>query len=328
MSGDLDEVLAQAAAWRAAGHDVAMATVVRTWGSSPRPPGSQLVVADDGDFRGSVSGGCIEGAVVKEAQGVLRAGAPKLLHFGVTNEMAWEVGLACGGKVDVWVERADPAVIDELRRAREVKEPVVLATWLVGGAQTIVRSGGGDDPSLAEAAERALARDEAEVVDTARGAVFLQPQNSPLRLIVVGAVHIAQPLARLATVAGFDVTIVDPRTAFELPGVARSTQWPDVALAALRPDRRTAIVTLTHDPKLDDPALVAALRSDAFYVGCLGSSKTHAARLRRLGEQGIAGEKLAHLRGPVGLRIGARTPAEIAVSILAQIVETLRAEPA
>jgi len=327
MSGDLDEVLAQAAAWRADGHDVAMATVVRTWGSSPRPPGSQLVVADDGEFRGSVSGGCIEGAVVKEAQGVLRAGAPKLLHFGVTNEMAWEVGLACGGMVDVWVERADPAVIDELRRARQLKEPVVLATWLDGGAQTVVRAGNGD-PALAEAARRALARDEAEVVDTAKGSVFLHPQNPPLRLVIVGAVHIAQPLARLGAVAGFDVTIVDPRTAFELPGVTRSTLWPDVALAELRPDRRTAVVTLTHDPKLDDPALVAALRSNAFYVGCLGSSKTHAARLRRLSEQGISEENLARLRGPVGLRIGARTPAEIAVSILAQIVETLRAEPA
>jgi len=329
MSGDLDEVLAQAAAWRAAGHDVALATVVRTWGSSPRPPGSQLVVADDGEFRGSVSGGCIEGAVVKEAQGVLRAGAPKLLHFGVTNEMAWEVGLACGGKVDVWVERADPAVIDELQRARAVKEPVVLATWLDGGEQKIVRgSGAGADPTLTDAARRALVRDEAEVVETARGSVFIQPQNPALRLIVVGAVHIAQPLARLASVAGFDVTIVDPRTAFELPGVTRSTLWPDVALAELRPDRRTAVVTLTHDPKLDDPALVAALRSDAFYVGCLGSSKTHAARLRRLAEQGIAEPALAKLRGPVGLRIGARTPAEIAVSILAQIVETLRAESA
>src|SRR5262249_3889015 len=155
-----------------------------------------------------------------------------------------------------------------------------------------------------------------------------EPGTPPLRLVVVGAVHIAQPLARLAGVAGFDVTIVDPRTAFEIPGVTRSSQWPDVALAALRPDRRTAVVTLTHDPKLDDPALVAALRSEAFYVGCLGSSKTHAARLRRLAQQGAGGPALARLRGPVGLRIGARTPAEIAVSILGQIVETLRAEPA
>ena len=328
MSGDLDEVLAQATAWRAAGRDVALATVVRTWGSSPRPPGSQLVVAGNSEFHGSVSGGCIEAAVVKEAIGVLGAGKPKLLHYGVTNEMAWEVGLACGGQVDVWVERADPAVIEELRRARAAKEPLVLATWLEGGAHAIVRPAGADPHDLATAARRALARDDAEVVETARGPVFLQPLNPPLRLIIVGAVHIAQPLARLATVAGLDVTIVDPRTAFELPGVARMTQWPDEALKALRPDVRTAIVTLTHDPKLDDPALSTALRTDAFYVGCLGSSKTHAARLGRLADEGLGPDALARLRGPVGLRIGARTPAEIAVSILAQIIETLRAEPA
>jgi xanthine dehydrogenase accessory factor len=327
MSADLDEVLAQAASWRAAGRDVALATVVRTWGSSPRPPGSQLVVGDSGEFRGSVSGGCIEAAVVKEAQGVLRAGTPKLLHYGVTNEMAWEVGLACGGQVDVFVERADPDVLASLGRARAAKQPVVLATWLDGGDHAVVTPGGDAGP-LEAAARRALARDQADVVDTARGPAFLMPVNPPLRLVIVGAVHIAQPLSRLAAVAGFDVTVIDPRTAFELPGATRLTEWPDVALRELAPDRRTAIVTLTHDPKLDDPALATALATDAFYVGCLGSGKTHAARLRRLADKGFAEETLVRLRGPVGLRIGARTPAEIAVSILAQIVETLRAEPA
>lgn len=327
MSGDLDEVLAQAEAWCAAGREVALATVIRTWGSSPRPPGSQLVVGDSGEFRGSVSGGCIEGAVVKEAQGVLRAGAPKLLHYGVTNEMAWEVGLACGGQVDVFVERADPAVLAGLAKARAAKQPVVLATWLDGGGHALVMPGASAE-DLDALARRALLRDQAEVVETPRGPAFLLPVNPPLRLVIVGAVHIAQPLSRLAAVAGFDVTVVDPRTAFELPGATRMTEWPDVALARLGPDRRTAVVTLTHDPKLDDPALAAALGSEAFYVGCLGSGKTHASRLRRLGEQGFSETALSRLRGPVGLRIGARTPAEIAVSILAQIIETLRAEPA
>jgi xanthine dehydrogenase accessory factor len=167
-------------------------------------------------------------------------------------------------------------------------------------------------------------RDEAEVVESPAGPVFLLPVAPPLRLILVGAVHIARALAELARVAGFDVTVVDPRAAFTLPGVPRVTAWPGEALAGLALDGRTAVVTLTHDPKLDDPALATALRSPAFYVGCLGSQKTHAARLRRLEADGLDAAALARLRGPVGLRIGARTPAEIGVSILAQIIETLR----
>ena len=334
---DLDAVLAQAAAWRAAGRGVALATVIRTWGSSPRQPGSKLAVDEGGAFVGSVSGGCIEAAVIHDALEVMATGTSRTLAFGVSDETAWEVGLACGGKIEVFIEAIAPAqgrglpreLLDELIAARRELRAAVLATWLDGSAHLLL----GADPALAPAelataVSQAAARDQAAVVDTPSGAILLEPHLPPVRLIVVGAVHVAQPLADMAALAGFGVTIVDPRRAFateaRFPGRALVTSWPDEALAKLGPDARTAVVTLTHDPKLDDPALIAALASPAFYVGCLGSQKTHAARRARLGEHGVAAAALERLRGPVGLRIGARTPAEIAVSILAEIVAALR----
>lgn len=311
---DLDAVLAQAAAWHAAGLGVALATVVRTWGSSPRPAGSKLAVNERGEFVGSVSGGCIEGAVITEAQDIIagRRGA-SVLEFGVADAAAWEVGLACGGKVSVLVEALRPELVAELRAARAAKQPVALATRLDGSDARLLAP---DDPRAAEA----LQRDEAQVAD----GTLVEPHNPPARLIIVGAVHVAQPLAEMAALAGFGVTIVDPRrawaTAERFPGLALVTEWPDEALAKLALDARTAVVTLTHDPKLDDPALAVALRSPAFYIGCLGSQKTHAARRERLAAAG----DVDRLHGPVGLRIGARTPAEIAVSILAEVIGALR----
>ncbi len=174
-------------------------------------------------------------------------------------------------------------------------------------------------------AREALGRDRSGRIEDGGAALFVQVFNPPARLIVVGAVHIAQPLVPMAALAGDAVTVVDPRGAFatdrRFPGVSLTDDWPDQALAALAPDRRTAVVTLTHDPKLDDPALMAALRSEAFYIGALGSRRTHAARLERLREAGFDDTELARIHGPVGLSIGARSPAEIAVSILAQITE-------
>jgi len=325
-------VLEQAAHWRAEGRGVALATVVRTWGSSPRPAGSQLAVSDDGAFVGSVSGGCIEGAVIHEARAAMDDGQPRLLEFGVTSEMAWEVGLACGGQVQVFIDRVNAGLLDELRAARRAKRPMVLITRLPDGAQRLLELRGtppeGVSPALLDAARLAAARDETSIVEEDGATIFLQPFNPPLRLILVGAVHIAQPLARMAALAGFATVVVDPRSAFatddRFPGVERSTKWPDEALTALAPDGRTAVVTLTHDPKLDDPALDVALRSRAFYIGCLGSGKTHAARRERLARRGFTAADLARLHGPVGLRINARSPAEIAISILAEIIQELR----
>ena len=217
-----------------------------------------------------------------------------------------------------------------LTAARAKGETVVLATRLDTGEERIVRDGGAD--ALMQAARKASARDQSTSVEIDGATWFLNVFNAPPKLYIVGAVHIAQPLSQMAALSAFDVTVIDPRTAFatneRFPNLHLIAAWPDEALADLPLDRRTAVVTLTHDPKLDDPALVAALNSEAFYVGALGSKKTHAARITRLKAAGFDDDAIARIRGPVGLDIGAVSPAEIAVSIMAQIIETLREEPA
>jgi xanthine dehydrogenase accessory factor len=216
-----------------------------------------------------------------------------------------------------------PDLLAALARVRAAKQPVVMATRLPDGEQRLL-----PDPAapaeLNAAAERALVNDTSGTHKIGDSDWFLQVHNPPLRLVVVGAVHIAQALVPLAAVLGYAITVVDPRRAFatdeRFPNVTISTEWPDEALDALKPDQRTAIVTLTHDPKLDDPALDRALRSRAFYIGALGSRKTHAARLGRLRELGHGDAALARIRGPVGLAIEAVTAPEIALAILAEIV--------
>lgn len=227
------------------------------------------------------------------------------------------------------------SLLERALAASRSGEAAALVTHLKSGRQAFVGPDAitGDltiEAVAMEGVTRALADDRSGTIDTEDGPAFVEVFNPRLRCIVVGAVHIAQPLAQIAALAGYLVTIVDPRTAFasdlRFPGVELSTEWPDDALKALKPNRRTAIVTLTHDPKLDDPALAAALRSDAFYIGALGSRKTHAARCRRLAEEGFTEADFARIHGPVGLNIGAVSPAEIAVSIMAEITEVLRAD--
>lgn len=332
------DVLATAARWLAGRHRVALATVLRTWGSSPCPAGSLLVVNDAGTFEGSVSGGCVETAVIEAARDIMATGVPRVLEFGVTDERAWEVGLACGGSVRILVQAlgADGGLSRErlarLQAAREGGTPVVMLTGVPNGAVRLFEPGATGKASLAEvewvAAEQALQDDRCDLVTVGGGEVFIQPFLRPLRLVIVGAVHIAQHLAAQAGGCGHAVTLIDPRTTFadpaRFPGVDLRTDWPDVALAALQPDRRTAVVVLSHDPKLDDVALAAALRSPACYIGALGSRKNHAARLARLREQGFHDADLARIHGPVGLDIGAASPAEIAIAIMAELIHTLR----
>lgn len=220
-------------------------------------------------------------------------------------------------------------VLNQILASIEAKRPVVLATNLGSGEQSLLRPGEGRSDRERAHVQQALRLDKPLTTEPEAGPRwFYQPFNPPLRLVVVGAVHIAQPLSIIATLAGYEVTIIDPRSAFSaaerFPGVTLNLSWPDAALASLCLDARTAVVTLTHDPKLDDPALRIALESDAFFIGCLGSKKTHAARLKRLRKAGFSDAQLERVRGPVGLPIGSRSPAEIAVSVLAQVIETLR----
>jgi xanthine dehydrogenase accessory factor len=329
------EVLGRLAAWSDAGTGVALAAVMETWGSAPRRPGSLLAVNARSQFAGSVSGGCVEAAVIDAALEVIADGRPRVLDYRITNERAWEVGLACGGALRVYVERPDRELVGRILSALAANEPVVLATDVATGAPRLLRPLQPEpdlEPALAEAARGAVERDRSGVIAMPGGAVFLRVFNPPVRLVIVGAVQIAQALAPMAQLAGYDVLVVDPRRAFataeRFPGIPLVSEWPEAALGRVGLDRRTAVVTLTHDPKLDDPALVAALRSEAFYVGCLGSQRTQAGRRERLAAMGFAQRDLARMHGPVGLPIGAISPGEIAVSILSQLVSALRGPPA
>jgi xanthine dehydrogenase accessory factor len=324
------DVLEQASAWGAAGLGVALATVVRTWGSAPRPAGSLLAVNEEGAFVGSVSGGCVEPAVIREAADVIREGAPRPLEFGVTDERAWEVGLACGGSIQLWVERVDRELLARVLADLRAKRPAVLATSLETGRSTLLHPFDPSEPGdvvLRDAARAAAVADRAGPIETAEGTVLLRVFNPPVRVVIVGAVHIAQALAPMVQLCGHDVLVVDPRRSWATPerfrGVPLVAAWPGGALAGAL-DRRTALVALTHDPKIDDPALAAGLRSEAFYLGALGSKKTQAARRERLAAMGFDAAALSRIHGPVGLGIGARSPGEIAVSVLAEVVARLR----
>lgn len=329
-----------------------------------------MAVTESGEFAGSVSGGCIEGAVVQAAMEVIDSGAPRSLDFGVTNEMAWEVGLACGGKVQLLVERVSSGeagvssggAAELLRwvvRAQREQQDIVVATRLTDCAKRLLDGAGRPfaggrqrrpqwswppiegipEPTGAAAGaislgvggamvERVVRSGEPLTVETPDGPVFLRPYVRPPHLVIVGAVHIAQALVPLAAAVGLRTTVVDPREGFatnhRFPGSTVVREWPDKAMARLDLDRRSAVAALTHDPKIDDPALLAALASDAFYVGALGSRKTQAARRERLAAAGCSADALDRIRGPIGLPIGAATPEEIALAALAEVVAALR----
>lgn len=317
---DHDRIPEIALGWHQAGKGAALATVIETWGSAPRPVGSQLAVSGAGDMMGSVSGGCVEGAVVEEAMASLADGQSRVLTFGVSDETAFAVGLACGGKISVLVEPVGagiPAeILAELVAARAARRPVAYEVDLTGWQRSLRTP----DAKLSD-------RFRSDKSGTEEGR-FIAIHNPPLRMIVVGAVHIAQALVPMARACGYDPLLIDPREAFgsesRFPGERLSHDWPDEAMAEFGIDARTAVVTLTHDPKLDDPAIQTALGSDAFYIGCLGSTKTHAKRVARLTEAGFTDAQIARIHAPVGLSIGAKSPAEIAVSVMAEITSVLR----
>ncbi|WP_417673487.1 XdhC family protein [Pseudodonghicola sp.] len=320
MTQPIDSIPETALAWHREGLGAALATVVETWGSAPRRVGAQLAIAGDGRIEGSVSGGCVEGAVIVEALEALEAGEHRLLTFGVSDGDAFAVGLACGGTIRVLVEPVGTVLSEEmlaeLVAARAARLPVAYEVNLATGTRRLLRDGYPDRMRM----DRSGFEED--------GQTFVAVHNPPLRLIVVGAVHIAQALVPMARIAGYDPAVIDPRDTFASPARFPETRllhdWPDEAVAELGLDTRTALVLLTHDPKLDDPALEAGLRANCFYIGALGSTRTHARRVARMQAAGFGDDQIARIHGPVGLDIGAASPAEIAVSILAEMTAVLR----
>lgn len=315
-----DDIARIALDWHRAGKGAAIATVIDTWGSAPRPTGSQLAICGTGEMAGSVSGGCVEGAVVVEALEAIEKGAPVTLEYGVSDDDAFAVGLACGGTIRILVDPVG-AVIGEdflqaLITARANRQAVALIHDLASAKRTLVHD-------TREQAAR-FASDKSGI----DGDSFVAIHNPALRLIITGGVHIAQALIPMARAAGYDCTVIDPREAFasqtRFPDTTLVHDWPDTAMRAQKPDARTAVVTLTHDPKLDDAALHIALSSQAFYIGSLGSTRTHAKRVKRLQDAGFNDAQIGRIHAPVGLNIGAKSPAEIAISIMGQITQTLR----
>jgi xanthine dehydrogenase accessory factor len=325
--------------WRPEGQSIALATVIQTWGSSPRRAGAKMALTPDGKITGSVSGGCVEGAVFEAGVEVLKSNCPQLLHFGVADETAWEVGLACGGSIDIFVKPLDTEFFDALRAVWVAEQPAVAISVVRGpeelfGCEMLVREDGNITGSLdanldkqaVELAKGALARGESHRAMLNEDVeVFVEVVLPPPTLIAVGGVHITIALMALAKTLGYRTVVIDPRAAFgneeRFPNVDQLIQlWPDEAFQQIPITRSTAIAMLTHDPKLDDPALKIALPSPAFYVGALGSKTTQSKRRQRLLEEGLTEAQLDRLHGPIGLNIGAGTPEEIAMSIMAEIV--------
>jgi len=315
---DMRDALEIALAWHEAGRKIAIATVVETWGSAPRPVGSRMVIDAQGEMEGSVSGGCVEGAVVLEALEVIVTGEARLLDYGVSDDDAFAVGLACGGRIRVLVEVIPTEILRALNAAKAARAPVAYVADLKTAARHL--AGVADYPERFRADRSGVEAD---------GRTFVVVQNPGLRMVIVGAVHIAQALVRMARDCGYVPIVVDPRSGFasaaRFPETQMMQDWPDEALDEIGLDARTCVVTLSHDPKIDDPALMAALRSDVFYIGALGSARTHTKRLERLAAAGFDAAQIGRVRGPVGLPLGGRHPAEIAVSIMAQVTQVLRA---
>jgi len=352
------DILPDVERWLGEGKAVAVATIIKTWGSSPRAVGSKMAICSDGSMAGSVSGGCVEAAVVQEALGVLKAGKPKQLHYGVSDEKAWDVGLACGGQIDLLVEplaglqahaAGKVSPLEVLVQALRDERPAVRAVMLRRGDVPAVEHAvfpwdaepAGSLPSglweIAGAeADRLLSGGVSGIqTHSLHGEsveMFYDLELPPPTLVIIGGVHIGIELARQAKLLGFRVIVVDPRRAFgdpaRFPMADRVvTEWPGEALAAIGLTPSTAVTAVSHDPKIDDPALVSALRSPAFYIGALGSAETNRQRTQRLKEAGLSEAELSRLRAPIGLDLGGRAPAEIALAAMAEIVAARSGSP-
>ena len=313
------EILAELDRWRARGDRVAMARVVATRRSAPRPVGSKLIVSETGELAGSVSGGCVESEVVEAAREVLAGTAGRLLTYGISDDLALTVGLPCGGEIDVWVDEPDPELVGRLADVARQDRRAVFFVDLDDGTERLALEG--DD----DVADELIRSGHSKIVELQGRRVFADVFGPPPRLFVYGAVDTADALCGAARAIGWRTIVADARGRFatreRLPSADEIiVAWPDEALAQVAPDHTTAILVLTHDDKFDVPLLVGALASEAYYIGALGSRRNQERRRERLLEAGVDEAELDRISGPAGLDIGAHTPAETAVSMLAEIM--------
>ncbi len=313
---DLDDIITPTAEWLKNNQNLALATVISTWGSSPRPVGGQMAINDKGDIIGSVSGGCVENAVISEAINSIQDKKLRIKDYGISNNMAWEVGLACGGELKILIQPLEKKDAIILKIAKNIKErkQITLMTNCNDGTRKIIQ-------------ENKSNFSENSYFDREKN-IFFHSIIPKHRLFIVGAVHIAQSLVEIAKNCGYETILIDPRDYFaskkRFPGCNVINDWPDNALKEFQLNKTCHLVTLTHDPKIDDPALEVALKSKFGYIGSLGSSKTHQKRIERLRKQGFNDELISRIHGPVGLDIASKTPQEISISILAELIRFRR----
>ena len=312
---EVDDILTPMSVWLKEKRKVALATVISTWGSAPRPVGGQMAIDSNGEIIGSVSGGCIEGAVINEGINSINDGKLRIKDYGISNDMAWEVGLACGGELKILIQplNLEDKIVYSIVENIKNREPTKLIINCLTGSRHI------DNSIINQISSYDKIKEE-----------FIHVIDPKPRLFIVGAVHIAQALISLAKTADFEIILIDPRDHFatkdRFPNCKIINEWPDTALSNFILDKATHLVTLTHDPKIDDPALIYTLKKDIGYIGSLGSKKTHNKRCERLIDIGFSQSDLLKIHGPIGLNIKAKTPAEIAVSIMAEIINFRRSK--
>ena len=312
---EVDDILTPMSVWLKEKRKVALATVISTWGSAPRPVGGQMAIDSNGEIIGSVSGGCIEGAVINEGINSINDGKLRIKDYGISNDMAWEVGLACGGELKILIQplNLEDEIVYSIVENIKNREPTKLIINCLTGSRHI------DNSIINQISSYDKIKEE-----------FIHVIDPKPRLFIVGAVHIAQALISLAKTADFEIILIDPRDHFatkdRFPNCKIINEWPDTALSNFILDKATHLVTLTHDPKIDDPALIYTLKKDIGYIGSLGSKKTHNKRCERLIDIGFCQSDISKIHGPIGLNIKAKTPAEIAISIMAEIINFRRSK--
>lgn len=317
--------------WIGEGREIVAATVIRTERSAPRDPGAVLAVSETGAVAGSVTGGCVEPAVYEEAQEVLAGGPPRLVSYGIADEEAFDVGLPCGGTVHIFVDRLESSVVQQISEAVRVESPIALTFPIVGpriGGGTLITP---DTPNgeAADAAKQLLARGETAAVELDGSEIFVSSFAPRPRMYVFGAIDFASTVASIGKFLGYHVTVCDARAKFvtpeRFPGIDELVaQWPDEFLADAPIDERTAICVLTHDDRFDVPILKVAVQTEAGYIGAMGSRRTTEKRLERLKDEGLSEKAIERIHAPIGLKIGARSPEEVAVTIAAQIIQVFR----